>query len=54
LILRLPAGGGRVKIIKAAQIQLISFPELPGGLVIRPTLVWLITNPSKPGPQQWS
>ena len=52
LILAAQPEGGEVKIIKAAQVQAISFPELPGGLVMRPTLAWLISNPSKTGPQQ--
>ena len=52
LILAAQPEGGEVKIIKAAQVQAISFPELPGGLVMRPTLAWLISNPGKTGPQQ--
>ncbi len=52
LILSAKADGGEVRIVKAAQIQSVQFPELPGGLVIRPTLVWLLSNPAKSGPQQ--
>lgn len=51
LISSLPSGG-QVKMISTGQIQTISFPELPGGLVIRPTLVWMVQNPDKAGPQQ--
>ncbi len=47
LILSAQANSGQIQIIKAAQIQAISFPELPQGLILRPTLVWLINNPNK-------
>jgi hypothetical protein len=43
--------GGEVKVLKAAQIQAITFPELPNGLVTKPTLVWLLQNPGKEGPR---
>ena len=52
LILAAKPDGGEVKIIKADQIQAVAFTELPGGLVVRPTLVWLVNNKEKPGPQQ--
>jgi hypothetical protein len=41
--------GGEVRVLKAAQIQAITFPELPSGLVTRPTLVWLLNNQGKAG-----
>ena len=44
--------GGEVKVIKSQQIQGIFFPEMPGGLVVRPTLVWLLSNPDPAGKQQ--
>lgn len=44
--------GGEVKVIKSGQIQGIFFPEMPGGLVVRPTLVWLLSNPEPVGKQQ--
>ncbi len=52
LILASAPNGGEIKIVKAAQIQSMAFPELPGGLVVRPTLVWLLSNPEKAGSQQ--
>ena len=52
LILAATPQGGEVRIVKAAQIQSLTFPELPGGLVIRPTLVWLLSNAQPAGPQQ--
>ncbi|TCL64723.1 hypothetical protein EDC14_101821 [Hydrogenispora ethanolica] len=52
LILAATLQGGEVRIVKAAQIQSVTFPELPGGLVVRPTLVWLLTNPARAGAQQ--
>jgi len=51
LILSSQANSGQIQIIKAAQIQAISFPELPNGLIMRPTLVWLTNNPNKAGKQ---
>ncbi|NLW47942.1 MAG: DUF4139 domain-containing protein [Firmicutes bacterium] len=44
--------GGEVKVIKSGQIQGIFFPEMPGGLVVRPTLVWLLSNPNQIRKQQ--
>ncbi|HEX2952967.1 MAG TPA: DUF4139 domain-containing protein [Bacillota bacterium] len=52
LIIASEPTGGQVKIITSGTIQSISFPELPGGLIIRPTLAWLLQNPGKAGPQQ--
>jgi hypothetical protein len=49
LILSAQPSGGEVKILKAAQIQTIAFPEMPNGLVAKPTLVWLVHNPGKEG-----
>lgn len=49
LIISQQSSGGEVKIIKSAQVKTIVFPELPGGLVIKPTLVWLLQNPGKTG-----
>jgi hypothetical protein len=51
IILATQPGGGAVQVLKAAQIQAITFPELPEGLVTKPTLVWLLHNPGKAGPQ---
>lgn len=55
MILATRPDGGTLEVIKANQIQSISFPELPSGLVIQPTLVWLLANPDHPararGPQ---
>ena len=48
IITTLPSGG-EVKILKAAQIEVISFPEMPNGLVTKPTLVWLLQNQGKEG-----
>lgn len=33
-----------VAIINRAEVKEIQFPELPGGLITRPTLVWLLDN----------
>lgn len=44
LILGSSSSGGQVTVVKANQIKAICFPELPNGLVIRPTLVWLLQN----------
>jgi hypothetical protein len=51
IILAARLDGGEVLVLKAAQIQAITFPELPDGLVTKPTLVWLLHNPGKAGPQ---
>ncbi len=37
-----------VAIINRAEVKEIQFPELPGGLITRPTLVWLIDNAGAP------
>lgn len=52
LIIASKPEGGEVKVINSGQIQGIFFPELPGGLVVRPTLVWLLSNPNRAGKQQ--
>lgn len=52
LIIASKPEGGEVKVINSGQIQGVFFPELPGGLVIRPTLVWLLSNPNRAGKQQ--
>ncbi len=35
---------GQVAVVSAAQIRNIQFPNLPGGLITRPTLHWLIQS----------
>ncbi len=35
---------GQIKIIKASEVQILEFPQLPQGLITRPTLVWLLDN----------
>lgn len=52
LIIASKPDGGEVRVIKSEQIQAVFFPEIPGGLVSRPTLVWLLSNPNKEGKQQ--
>ena len=52
LIIASKPEGGEVKVINSGQIQGVFFPELPGGLVVRPTLVWLLSNPNRTGKQQ--
>jgi hypothetical protein len=42
LVLRDEAG--QVKIIKAQEVQTVEFPQLPEGLITRPTLVWLLDS----------
>ncbi|MDZ7339208.1 MAG: DUF4139 domain-containing protein [candidate division KSB1 bacterium] len=39
---------GQVDVVSSAAIETISFPSLPTGLILKPTLVWLIEN-KKPG-----
>ena len=40
IILRTPAG--EVSVIQAASVRELSFPELPDGLITRPTLAWKV------------
>ncbi|MCK4271302.1 DUF4139 domain-containing protein [bacterium] len=35
---------GQIKIIKAKEVQVLEFPQLPEGLITRPTLVWLLDS----------
>ena len=35
---------GQIKIIKASEVQILEFPQLPEGLISRPTLVWLLDS----------
>ena len=35
---------GQIKIIKASEVQILEFPQLPEGLITRPTLVWLLES----------
>jgi hypothetical protein len=49
LILASTPSGGEVRIVKASQVKSIIFPELPSGLVMKPTLVWLVQNTGKSG-----
>lgn len=49
VILRLESG--EVVIVKLAEARDIRFPELPGGLLTRPTLRWTL-NAAQAGPQQ--
>jgi hypothetical protein len=35
---------GQIKIIKAAEVQILEFPQLPEGLITKPTLVWLLES----------
>ncbi|HOJ78337.1 MAG TPA: DUF4139 domain-containing protein [Bacillota bacterium] len=51
LVLSSNESGGEVQIIKNSQVKSIRFPELPGGLVVKPTLVWLLQNANKTGEQ---
>jgi hypothetical protein len=37
-----------IAIINRLEVKEIQFPELPGGLITRPTLVWLIDNAGAP------
>lgn len=50
IILASKPNGGEVSVI-TGEIQSITFPDLPDGLVTRPTLVWLLHNPSKDAQQ---
>lgn len=49
LILAGQPSGGEVRIVKASQVKAVIFPALPGGLVIKPALVWLVQNTGKSG-----
>lgn len=51
IILSTAAEGGEVRMLKADQIKSIAFPQLPGGLVLKPTLVWLVQNANPSGAQ---
>lgn len=53
IILSTQADGGEVRVIKASQIKSIVFSQLPGGLVVKPTLTWLVQNPSA-AVKQWA
>jgi hypothetical protein len=35
---------GQIRIIKGKEIQILEFPQLPEGLITRPTLVWLLDS----------
>lgn len=52
LIIASKPEGGEVRVINSGQIQGVFFPEMPGGLVVRPTLVWLLSNPNQTRKQQ--
>ena len=41
---------GKIRAVKAANLESIIFPSLPSGLMTRPTLVWLL-NARKAGQQ---
>ncbi len=47
LILGQTPQGGQIQVIKAQEIATLVFPELRGGLITKPTLVWVIKNPFK-------
>ena len=36
--------GGSIQVLKGGSIQHFDFPELPEGLITRPTLVWMVKN----------
>lgn len=44
LIIASEPNGGEVRIVKSTQIKSIDFTKLPGGLMVRPTLVWELQN----------
>jgi hypothetical protein len=44
----LQSDDGQVTTVKLARVRELKFPNLPGGLITKPTLIWLI-NSSKPG-----
>lgn len=46
----LQEGGGKVTVIKLDNVQEFSFPELPQGLITKPTLVWLL-RAAQAGPE---
>ncbi len=46
----LQEGGGKVTVIKLDNVQEFSFPELPQGLITKPTLVWLL-RAAQSGPE---
>lgn len=49
LILASAPKGGEIRIVKASQVKSLIFPELPSGLVLKPTLVWMIQNIGRTG-----
>jgi len=44
LIIASEPNGGEVRIVQSAQVKSIIFSKLPGGLMVRPTLVWELQN----------
>lgn len=42
---------GQVTSIKLARVRELKFPQLPGGLITRPTLIWMV-NATKAGDQE--
>jgi hypothetical protein len=46
----LQEGGGKVTVVKLDNVQEFSFPELPQGLITKPTLVWLL-RAAQAGPE---
>ena len=46
----LQGADGQVTSVKAARVRDLKFPELPGGLITQPTLIWLV-NASRDGNQ---
>lgn len=46
----LQESGGKVTVIKLDNVQEFSFPELPQGLITKPTLMWLL-RANQPGPE---
>ena len=46
----LQASDGQVTTIKASSVRDVKFPQLPGGLITQPTLMWLV-NSSRDGNQ---
>lgn len=46
----LQADDGQVTTVKLARVREVKFPQLPGGLITKPTLIWLV-NSSRDGNQ---
>jgi hypothetical protein len=43
----LQSDDGQVTTVKLARVRELKFPNLPGGLITKPTLIWLVNSPKE-------